>query len=130
MEGRRPAARHARPATALPKSGTLDFDAFLQQLNNHNSRLVPSCGRRRTDIRVGCGLWRVNMIWMAWIAAAIAVAGFVAFGMFVVPSKSSAVILPDVRSARQALTLSAMLAVARGHSGQPVLVARETPASC
>ena len=53
------------------------------------------------------------MIWMAWIAAAIAIAGFVAFGMFVVPSESSAVILPDVRSARQALTLSAMLALLR-----------------
>ena len=53
----------------------------------------------------------INMIWMAWLAAAIAVAGFVVFGMFVVPSESSAVILPDVRSAQQALTLSAMLAV-------------------
>jgi hypothetical protein len=52
-----------------------------------------------------------NMIWMAWLAAAIAVAGFVVFGMFVVPSESSAVILPDVRSAQQALTLSAVLAV-------------------
>ena len=53
----------------------------------------------------------INMIWMAWLAAAIAVAGFVVFGMFVVPSESSAVILPDVRSAQQALTLSAVLAV-------------------
>ncbi len=53
----------------------------------------------------------INMIWMAWLASAIAVAGFVAFGMFVVPSESSAVILPDVRSVRQALTLSAMLGV-------------------
>jgi hypothetical protein len=53
----------------------------------------------------------VNMIWMAWLAAALAIAGFVVFGMFVVPSESSAVILPDIRSARQALTLSAMLAV-------------------
>ncbi|CAN7663331.1 hypothetical protein LJR220_006286 [Bradyrhizobium sp. LjRoot220] len=52
-----------------------------------------------------------NMIWMAWLAAAIAVAGFVVFGMFVVPSESSAVVLPDVRSARQALTLSAILTV-------------------
>jgi hypothetical protein len=51
----------------------------------------------------------INMIWMAWLAAAIAVAGFVAFGTFVVPSESSAVILPDVRSVRQAMTLSAML---------------------
>lgn len=53
----------------------------------------------------------INMIWMAWFAAAIAVAGFVAFGMFVVPSESSAVILPDVRSVRQALMLSAMLGI-------------------
>ena len=53
----------------------------------------------------------INMIWMAWLAAAIAVASFVIFGMFVVPSESSAVILPDVRSARQALMLSAILAV-------------------
>jgi hypothetical protein len=53
----------------------------------------------------------INMIWMAWLAAAVAVAGFVAFGMFVVPSESSAVILPDVRSVRQAMTLSAMLGV-------------------
>ncbi len=51
------------------------------------------------------------MISMAWLAAAIAVAGFVVFGMFVVPLESSAVILPDVRSARAALTLSVMLAV-------------------
>src|SRR4051794_3187188 len=53
----------------------------------------------------------INMIWMAWLAAIIGVAGFVVFGMFVVPSESSAVILPDVRSLRQAMTLSAMLAV-------------------
>ncbi|MBR1225416.1 MULTISPECIES: hypothetical protein [unclassified Bradyrhizobium] len=53
----------------------------------------------------------INMIWMAWLAAAIAVAGFVVFGIFLVPSESSAVILPDVRSARQALSLSAILAV-------------------
>jgi hypothetical protein len=53
----------------------------------------------------------INMIWMAWLAASIAIAGFVVFGMFVIPSESSAVILPDVRSARDALTLSAVLAV-------------------
>lgn len=53
----------------------------------------------------------INMIWMAWLAAIIGVAGFVVFGMFVVPSESSAVILPDVRSVRQAMMLSAMLAV-------------------
>jgi hypothetical protein len=53
----------------------------------------------------------INMIWMAWLAAAIAIAGFVVLGMFVMPSESSAVILLDVRSARAALTLSTMLAV-------------------
>lgn len=53
----------------------------------------------------------INMIWMAWLAAAIAVVGFVVFGTFVVPSESSALILPDVRSAQQALKLSAVLAV-------------------
>jgi hypothetical protein len=53
----------------------------------------------------------INMIWMAWLAAAIAIAGFVVLGVFVVPSEASAVILPDVRSAQQALMLSAVLAV-------------------
>jgi hypothetical protein len=53
----------------------------------------------------------LNMIWMAWLAAAVAAAGFVAFGMFVVPSETSAVILPSVRSAPEALKLSAMLAL-------------------
>jgi len=53
----------------------------------------------------------LNMIWMAWLAAAVAAAGFVGFGMFVVPAETSAVILPSVRSAPEALKLSAMLAV-------------------
>ncbi|MHB0773305.1 hypothetical protein [Bradyrhizobium sp. 5.13L] len=53
----------------------------------------------------------VNMIWMAWLAAAVAAAGFVALGMFVVPSETSAVIVPSVRSVPEALKLSAMLAV-------------------
>jgi hypothetical protein len=52
-----------------------------------------------------------NMIWMAWLAAAVAAAGFVALGMFVVPSETSAVILPNVRSAPEALRLSAMLGI-------------------
>lgn len=51
----------------------------------------------------------VNRIWMAWIAAAIAVAGVVACGMFIAPSESSPLILPDIRSARQALGFMAML---------------------
>ncbi|MDH2400268.1 hypothetical protein QCM77_10005 [Bradyrhizobium sp. SSUT18] len=53
----------------------------------------------------------LNMIWMAWLAAAMAAAGFVAFGMFVVPSEASAVILPSVHSAPGAVKLSAMLAI-------------------
>jgi hypothetical protein len=53
----------------------------------------------------------VNMIWMAWLAAAVGAAGFVMVGMFVVPSETSAVIVPSVRSAPEALKLSAMLAV-------------------
>src|SRR4051794_41798596 len=36
----------------------------------------------------------VNMIWMAWLAAATAVAGFVVFGMLVGPSESSAGVFP------------------------------------
>ena len=51
----------------------------------------------------------INMIWTAWLAAAIA--SFVVFGMLAVPSESSAVILSDVRSVRDALKLSAVLAV-------------------
>ncbi|UPT86498.1 hypothetical protein HAP41_0000040655 [Bradyrhizobium barranii subsp. apii] len=53
----------------------------------------------------------LNMIWMAWLAAALGAAGFVMVGMFVVPSETSAVIVPSVRSAPEALKLSAMLAV-------------------
>nr|WP_249815467.1 MULTISPECIES: hypothetical protein [unclassified Bradyrhizobium] len=53
----------------------------------------------------------LNMIWMAWLAAAVAAAGFVALGVFIVPSETSAVILPSVRSAPEALKLSAMLAI-------------------
>jgi hypothetical protein len=49
-------------------------------------------------------------IWMAWIAAAVAVAGVVVGGMFFIPSESSAVILPSVSSADQALALFLMLA--------------------
>lgn len=53
----------------------------------------------------------LNMIWIAWLAAAVAAAGFVAVGMFVVPSETSAVILPSVGSAPEALKLSGMLAI-------------------
>jgi hypothetical protein len=51
-----------------------------------------------------------NAIWMAWAAAAVAIAGVIVLGVFVVPAESSAVILPGVPSARQALTLFVMLA--------------------
>jgi hypothetical protein len=53
----------------------------------------------------------INKLWVAWVAAAIAVAGFVSFGIFFTPAESSAVILPGVRSAFQVLALSAALAV-------------------
>jgi hypothetical protein len=52
----------------------------------------------------------IRAIWMAWLAAAVAVAGVVAGGMFFIPSESSAVILPSVGSADQARALFAMLA--------------------
>ncbi|MES2750909.1 MAG: hypothetical protein V4661_06015 [Pseudomonadota bacterium] len=53
----------------------------------------------------------INAIWMAWIAALIAVIGFVIFGMFIRPTESSALILPSVQSWSQALSLSVMLGV-------------------
>ena len=53
---------------------------------------------------------RVNAVWMAWLAAAVAIAGFVGFGVFMVPAESSPLILPSVQSARQGLELGAMLA--------------------
>ena len=52
----------------------------------------------------------IGAIWMAWLAAAVAIAGVVTGGMFFIPSESSAVILPSVGSASQALPLFAMLA--------------------
>lgn len=53
----------------------------------------------------------LNAIWMAWLAAFAAVAGFVVFGMFVRPSESSALILPSVQSFAQGISLFSMLAV-------------------
>jgi len=44
------------------------------------------------------------------LAAAVAIAGVVSGGMFFIPSESSAVILPSVGSASQALPLFGMLA--------------------
>ena len=53
----------------------------------------------------------LSAIWMAWLAAFVAVAGFVVFGMLIRPSESSALILPSVQSAAQAISLFSMLAV-------------------
>ena len=52
----------------------------------------------------------IRAIWMAWLAAAVAIAGVVTGGLFFIPSESSAVILPSVGSASQAPALFAMLA--------------------
>jgi uncharacterized membrane protein YhiD involved in acid resistance len=52
----------------------------------------------------------LNTIWMAWLAAAVGIAGFISLGTFIQPSESSALILPGVRSLTQALSLSALLA--------------------
>jgi hypothetical protein len=51
-----------------------------------------------------------NAFWMAWIAAAIAIISFVVLGVFVIPAESSALILPSVQSAQQALALFVVLA--------------------
>jgi hypothetical protein len=53
----------------------------------------------------------LSAIWMAWLAAGIAVAGFVTFGMFIHPSESSALILPSVQSPAKALSLFSILGV-------------------
>ncbi len=53
----------------------------------------------------------INAIWMAWLAAGVAAAGFIVFGMFVHPSESSALILPSVQSPAQALSLFSVLGV-------------------
>jgi hypothetical protein len=51
----------------------------------------------------------MNTVWMAWAAAAVAIVGFIALGFFIIPTESSAVILPSVDSPRQAAALFAML---------------------
>jgi hypothetical protein len=53
----------------------------------------------------------ISAIWMAWLAAGIAAAGFIVFGMFIHPSESSALILPSVQSPAQALSLFSVLGV-------------------
>jgi hypothetical protein len=53
----------------------------------------------------------LNAIWTAWLAVAIAIAGVIALGFVFIPDESSAVILPGARSAGEALSLFAVLAV-------------------
>lgn len=52
----------------------------------------------------------LNPIWMAWLAAAVAIAAVVLLGAFIEPTESSAVMLPSTRSLPQALSLSVLLA--------------------
>jgi hypothetical protein len=51
-----------------------------------------------------------SAIWMAWIAAAVTIIGFLGCGIFFIPAESSAVMLPSIGSASQALALFVMLA--------------------
>ena len=72
----------------------------------------------------------INMIWMAWLAAAVAVAGFVVFGIV---HGALGIIGRDFAGCPVCATGADAVSDPRragGHSGQPVLVARETPASC
>ena len=41
----------------------------------------------------------LNAVWMAWCAAAVAIAGLILIGAFYVPDESSAVLLPNIRGA-------------------------------
>jgi hypothetical protein len=51
----------------------------------------------------------LNAVWMAWLAAAVGVAVIIMLGASVVPSESSAVILPSVQSAGQSIPLFTVL---------------------
>ncbi len=51
-----------------------------------------------------------STLWMAWIAAVVTIIGFIGCGIFFIPTESSAVILPSVRSAGQAFALFVRLA--------------------
>ncbi|CAN5321943.1 hypothetical protein BH10PSE10_BH10PSE10_02690 [soil metagenome] len=53
----------------------------------------------------------LNAIGGVWWVVFAATAGFVVFGMFIRPSESSALILPSVQSASQAVSLFSVLAV-------------------
>jgi hypothetical protein len=52
----------------------------------------------------------LNSIWMAWLAAAVAIAAVVLLGAWLQPSESSPVILPGAQSLPQALSLSVLFA--------------------
>jgi hypothetical protein len=52
-----------------------------------------------------------NAVWVAWLAVAVAILGVVVLGVFIIPQESSAVILPNIRSAGEALASFAMLSV-------------------
>ena len=51
----------------------------------------------------------LNAVWMAWLAAAVGVAVIITLGASVVPSESSAVILPSVHSGGQSIPLFGVL---------------------
>jgi hypothetical protein len=55
---------------------------------------------------VGTGL---KAVWMAWLAVAAAIAGIFILGHVVIPSQSSAVILPSAQNAGQGVALFLML---------------------
>jgi hypothetical protein len=57
---------------------------------------------------VGAG---ANAIWSAWLAALVAIAAMIVLGLFMTTGESSALILPKVQTAGQALALCLMLAV-------------------
>ena len=57
---------------------------------------------------VGAG---INAFWTAWLAAAVAVAGIIVLGLYIVPQDASAVILPRSQTAGQALALFVTLTV-------------------
>jgi hypothetical protein len=57
---------------------------------------------------VGAG---IHTIWTAWLAAAVAIAGIIVLGLYIVPQETSAVILPKTQTAGQALALFVTLTV-------------------
>jgi hypothetical protein len=57
---------------------------------------------------VGAG---ANAIWIAWLAAVVAIAAIIVLGPFVVTQESSAIILPGIQTAGQAFRMLSTLAV-------------------